>query len=299
MISMAFLALLAMHRTTSALPVLSSTSVLQRRVNPGSYAIITPEEKAILYDPQYDVYFTFFKFGDGKEFRYEAYDTHNPSFIYTYAPSDSRGEGSQMADLTLGKLVRKYRDTTHAVEWGLNSNNHQTEWFRMYLGKDKVVAMKSKAVLHKLATKYGEADLSSKAKREEFAAQFVTELEAILTPKDQSKAASQDETSDKKASKDSITATDASSKTSADTPPKKDDVGKVAGKPETKAGVSSEKKDDAKSPDGAEAKRPSPDTKAKPSMPKVEVKQPKQPGGTGRITRARTGVGAKDKEKQT
>ncbi|KAG5333483.1 hypothetical protein C0989_005695 [Termitomyces sp. Mn162] len=108
------------QRPASPGPAVSATPPAD---GPGSYAVMSPRRRFLIYDSKYDAYVLYFKFGDtNKSDRDRAYSTHDPSVVF-------KARKDQVED---------------------------SEWYEIYLGQDKIKALERKAMFDKLLKRYGD-----------------------------------------------------------------------------------------------------------------------------------------------
>ncbi|KAG5349814.1 hypothetical protein C0989_001755 [Termitomyces sp. Mn162] len=155
-----------------ARPITSNhTRTLERRVHPGSYAIMTPINRFLIYDQKHDSYAVYVKFGDGLENRHKLYSTHNPSVAITHREDHELYMGKWMEEEILRPFAEQaqtnyqmHKEPMKVQVLGSTNIGGDTEWYEIFLGSDVRVARKCKSELATAFMQYGK-DEDEKSKR--------------------------------------------------------------------------------------------------------------------------------------
>ncbi|KAG5734822.1 hypothetical protein E4T56_gene753 [Termitomyces sp. T112] len=143
-------------RPASPGPAVSATPPAD---GPGSYAVMSPRRRFLIYDSKYDAYVLYFKFGDtNKSDRDHAYSTHDPSVLFIGRKDRVKGQGKEMEKETLKALVTELQGSGMIQHVGTTTKNSKknSEWYEIYLGQDKIKALERKAMFDKLLKRYGD-----------------------------------------------------------------------------------------------------------------------------------------------
>ncbi|KAG5734820.1 hypothetical protein E4T56_gene755 [Termitomyces sp. T112] len=144
------------QRLASPGPAVSATPPAD---GPGSYAVMSPRRRFLIYDSKYDAYVLYFKFGDtNKSDRDHAYSTHDPSVLFKSRKDQVEGQGKEMEKETLKALVTELQGSGIIQHVGTTTKNSKknSESYEIYLGQDKIKALERKAMFDKLLKRYGD-----------------------------------------------------------------------------------------------------------------------------------------------
>ncbi|KAH0580979.1 hypothetical protein H2248_012130 [Termitomyces sp. 'cryptogamus'] len=132
-------------RPASPGPAVSATPPAD---GPGSYAVMSPRRRFLIYDSKYDAYVLYFKFGDtNKSDRDHAYSTHDPSVLFKGRKDRVEGQGKEMEKETLKALVTELQGSGMIQHVGTTTSDST---------KNKIKALQRKAVFDKFLKRYGD-----------------------------------------------------------------------------------------------------------------------------------------------